>query len=304
LTDGWREGFEKRFHRERAIKANFQQPDFFTVCVEMVHGFVGDFCAGPHHDDYAFGVGSANIFEQLVAAPDDLGEFIHHGLHFGGGGVVVGVGGLANLEEDIGILGGAAQHGMIGGERALAMLDDAVHVDQGAHVVFIQHFNLIDFVRGAETVEEVQEGNSGFERGGMGDQGKIHGFLNGIRAEHSPSGGAAEHDVGVVAEDGEGVRCDGARGHVEGRRSKFAGDLVHVGDHQEQSLGSGEGSGKRSGLQGSVNGSSGAAFALHFDDVRHAAEGVRNAFGRPLVRPLAHRRRWRDGIDGDHFADS
>src|SRR5271165_2201892 len=45
-----------------------------------------------------------------------------------------------------------------------------------------------------------------------------------------------------------------------------------------------------------------AALALHFDDVGHAAPGVRHGFRRPLVRPLAHRRRRRDGVNGDHLA--
>ena len=163
---------------------------------------------------------------------------------------------------------------MIRRERALAMLDDAVHVDQGAHVVFVEHFDLVDFVRGAESVEEMQEGDSRFERGGVRDQRQVHGFLNRVGAEHRPAGGAAEHHVGVVAENRERVRGDGARGDVEGRRRQFAGDLVHVGDHQQQSLGGGEGRGERSGLQRAVDRSGGSAFALHFDDVGHAAPGL------------------------------
>ena len=57
------------------------------------------------------------------------------------------------------------------------------------------------------------------------------------------------------------------------------------------------------GLQRAVQRSGGAAFALHFDDRRHGAPDVGLAFGGPLVRPLAHVGRGRDGINGDDFVD-
>jgi hypothetical protein len=62
-------------------------------------------------------------------------------------------------------------------------------------------FNLLHFVGGAEAVEEVQEGDARLQGGGLGDQGEVHDFLDVVGAEHGPAGGAAGHDVGVVAED-------------------------------------------------------------------------------------------------------
>ena len=302
LLHGCGEGRKERLHAEGAIEADFEQADFFSAGVQIFDGFVRGFGAGAHHDDHALGIGSADVIEQVILASDDFGELVHGRLHFGGSGVVVGVGRFANLEEDVGILRRAAQHRMIGGERALAMLDDAVHVDQGANVVFVQHLDLVHFVRGAESVEEMQEGNAGFERRGVRDQGEVHGLLHGVGAEHGPSGGAAEHDVGVIAENRERVRGERAGRDVERGRRQLAGNLVHVGDHEEQSLGRGKGRGERSGLECAVNSARGSALTLHFDHMRHAAPGVRNAFGRPLVRPLAHRRRRGDGVNGDNLA--
>ncbi len=302
LSNAGGEGFHERLHAEGAIQANFQQSDFLAASGEIFDRFVRGFRAGAHHDDDALGIGSADVIEQVIGAADDLGELVHRRLHFGRCGVVVGIGAFANLEEDVGILRRAAQHRMIRRERALAVLDDAVHVEHGAHVVFIQHFDLVDFVRGAEAVEEMQEGNAGLERGGVRDQRQVHGFLHGVRAEHGPSRGAAEHHVGVVAKNRERVRGQSARGYVKHGRGQFAGNLVHVGDHQQQSLRRGKRGRERSGLQGAVHGSGGAAFTLHFDDVGHAAPGVGHALRRPLVRPLAHRRRRSDRVNGDHFA--
>jgi hypothetical protein len=43
------------------------------------------------------------------------------------------------------------------------------------------------------------------------------------------------------------------------------GDFVHVGDHRQEPLRCGESGGERTGLQSSVEGSGGAALALHLD---------------------------------------
>jgi len=55
---------------------------------------------------------------------------------------------------------------------------------------------------------------------------------------------------------------------MECRGRQFASDLVHVGDHEQQVLGCGEGSSQRSGLQRAVHCTSGAALAQHFDYLR------------------------------------
>ncbi len=193
---------------------------------------------------------------------------------------------------------------MVGRKRALPVLDDAVHIDEGAHVVFGEHFDLVDFMRSAEAVEEMQEGNAGLERGRMSDERQVHGLLHGVRREHGEPRGPAEHHVGVVAENREGVGGHRARADVKCRGRKFARDLVHVRDHQQQALRRGEGRGQGPGLERAVNRSGSAAFALHFDHVGHGAPDVGHGFRRPLVRPLAHVRRRRDGINGDDLIEA
>ncbi len=69
-----------------------------------------------------------------------------------------------------------------------------------------------------------------------------------------------------------------ARGDVKCRRRKFTCDLIHVGDHQQQALRRSEGGGQGSGLERTMNGSSSAAFALHFDDMGHRAPDVGDTF--------------------------
>ena len=69
---------------------------------------------------------------------------------------------FARLEEDVGILRGAAQNRMIGRKRPLTMLNDSIHINERAHIVFIKHLDLVHFMRGAEAVEEMQERDARF----------------------------------------------------------------------------------------------------------------------------------------------
>ncbi len=61
---------------------------------------------------------------------------------------------------------------------------------------------------------------------------------------------------------------------------------------------------KRAGLQRAMDGPGSAAFALHLRHLRHRAPDISDALRSPLIGPLAHVRRGRDGINGDHFVDT
>jgi hypothetical protein len=93
-----------------------------------------------------------------------------------------------------------------------------------------------------------------------------------------------------------------AGGDVEDRGGEFAGDLVHVRDHQQQALRRREGRGQRTGLEGAVNRAGRAAFRLHLDHRRDRSPEVLGARRGPGIGPFAHRRRRGDGVDGDDFA--
>ena len=51
----------------------------------------------------------------------------------------------------------------------------------------VELLDLAHLVRGAEAVEEVEERNARFERGRLGDQGEVHGFLHGVGGQHARS---------------------------------------------------------------------------------------------------------------------
>ena len=298
-----RKSLDKMLRGERPVQPDLQDADLLAAAGQVLDGLVRGVRAGAHQDQHALGVGSAEVIEEPVLTAHDSRELVHHVLHDGGAGQVVGIDGLARLEVDIGVLGGAANEGMLGRERTGAVCAHQLVVD---HRLQVFHRELLDFgdlVRGAEAVEEVNERDARFERGGLRDQRAVHRFLNRVRGEHRKAGLADGHDVLLVAEDRQRVCGDGAGGDVDHGRSELARDLIHVRNHEQQTLRRREGGGERAGLQRAVQRARRAALALHLDDARDGAPDVRFAFTGPLVGPLAHGRGRRDRVDRDDLVD-
>ena len=82
----------------------------------------------------------------------------------------------------------------------------------------------------------------------MGDQGKVHHLLHRIGKEHGPAGAARRHDIAVVTKDGKPLGSQGTRRNVKDGAGQLAGNLVHVGDHEQQALTGRKGGGQRAGL--------------------------------------------------------
>ena len=192
---------------------------------------------------------------------------------------------------------------MLRRQRPGAVGAHEVVVDHGAQVTGGQRLHLGHLVRGPEAVEEVQEGHARLERGRVGDQGEVHRLLHRAGRQHREAGGARGHHVAVVAEDGERLRGERAGGHVEDRRRQLAGDLVHVGDHQQEPLRRGEGRRQRSRRERPVQRARGPALALQLRHGRHRAPEIGATLGRPLVGPFPHGRGRRDRVDGDDVAE-
>ena len=179
-----------------------------------------------------------------------------------------------------------------------------VHVHHLGHLGEFEHLDLLDLVGGTESVEEMQEGHAGLNGRQVSHQGHVMGFLDGASGQHGESGLAAGHHVLVVAEDGQGVCGDGAGGHMEDSRQQLAGDLVHVGDHEQQALRGCIRAGERPGGQATVHGAGGSGLGLQFTDLHALAEDVLHALRGPFVDHLAHVGRGSDGIDGRAFGQS
>ena len=96
----------------------------------------------------------------------------------------------------------------------------------------------------------------------------------------------------------------GAGGNMEDRRRQFTGDLVHVGDHQQQALRCRKGRRQRTGLQCAMDSAGGPPFGLQFDDAGNASPDIRLALRRPFVGQLPHAGGRGDRVNGDHFRNA
>ena len=246
----------------------------------------------------------AAVAEQTVRAAGERGHAIHRALHDVGHAGVVRVRRLARLEERVGVVGRAADDRPLRRQGARPVRAHQVVVDRGPDLLVRNERDRVLLVRRAEAVEEEEHRHARFERGHLRDQRQIVRFLHGRRGQHREADHARAHHVRVIAEDRQRLRRERSRRDVKDAGRQLARDLVHVGQHQQQSLRRRERRREGAALQRAVHGAGGAAFRLHLLDDRNLSPDVLEAPGRPGVGQLRHRRRGRDREDGEDLVDA
>jgi len=170
-----------------------------------------------------------------------------------------------------------------------------------AHHIEGNFLNFLKLVACPEPVKKVKERNPGAKGGGMGDYRQIHHFLHAVGSKHRPAGLPAGHHVLVVAENIKGAGGQGPRGYMEHRRSKFPGNLVHIGNHQEQALRGGK-SGTHSACdKRPVNRARGPRFRLHLDHLGNSPPNIFSTLGGKLIRHFPHRAGRGNRVYRDYF---
>ena len=94
----------------------------------------------------------------------------------------------------------------------------------------------------------------------------------------------------MISENIERVRSYAARGNVNYAGKKFACDLIHIGDHQQQALRGSISGGQSSRLERAMNCAGGTAFRLHFNHLYWLTKEVFLSIGSPFIHILCHRR--------------
>ena len=227
---------EEMLQRERTIQVDRQQTDLFAFGVQVVDGFLDHVADRTHRDDDAVGVFGAVIVEQVILAAGHFADFCHIFLDDAGDGLIVEIGDFALLEVNVRILGGAANHRMVGVQRPATEGVQRILVDQAGQFVIFDHFNFLRFVRSTETVKEIEERHAAFDRRQMGHRSQVHDLLHAAFGQKGETGLAGRHDVLVIAENAQRIGGNRARADVEYARQQFAGHFVHIGDHQQQAL--------------------------------------------------------------------
>ena len=201
LLDRLRQRSNQMLRRERTVETDLDEADLLTLRGQVVDDLLGGVADRAHRDDDLLRVARAVVVEELVLLAGELVYLAHVLLDEGRHRVVVAVAGLARLEEDIRVLRRAAQHRMLRVQRPLAERLHSVHIEHACQLLVRPALDLLDLVRGAETVKEVQEGHSALDRGQMRDRAQVHDLLRVGGGEHRKTGLTAGHHVGVVAED-------------------------------------------------------------------------------------------------------
>ena len=95
----------------------------------------------------------------------------------------------------------------------------------------------------------MQERHAAFDGGQVRHRSEVHDFLHRTGGEEGEARLAGAHHVGVVAENGQSLGGEGTGRDVEHARKQLTGNLVHIGNHQQETLRGGVGGGEGTGLQ-------------------------------------------------------
>ena len=206
------------------------------------------------------------------------------------------------MKKDIGVLGGTAQLRVFRVHGPASEIFDGLPVHQGCHIVIVDELNFLNLHTGSEPIKKVHKGKARSNAGQMRHQGQIHHLLHGSGSQQGKSGLPHRIDVRVVTEYGKRMGCHGACRNVKHHGHQFSGNLVHVGDHQQQPLGGRKGGGKCPRGETPVNSAGSTGFRLHLRHIQHLAEDILASVGCPLITIFAHGAGRRNGIDGRHIA--
>lgn len=217
------------FSREGAEQAHFQHPDFLAARQQFVNHLFAGADSRAHQNGDPFGLRMAVIFERLILTAGYGSEIIHRLFDMIVYRVIPRVGRLAGLEVSVRIRRSAADHRVLRVERPGAVRVNFSLRHQAANRVICQRDDFVDFMRGAETIKEVNKGNPAFQGRDLRDQCEILRFLYARGAQHGATGLADRHDVRMIAKNGQRVGCHGTGGDMQYKGVNCPASLYSVG---------------------------------------------------------------------------
>ena len=122
----------------------------------------------------------------------------------------------------------------------------------------------------------------------MGHRRQVHDLLGVGLGKHGETGLTAGHDVLVITEDVQGMGGQGPSGDVKDAGEQFACNFIHIGNHEQQALGSGIGGGEGAGGEGAVHRTGCTGLRLHFNHLDRIAKDILLTLGGPLVHVVGH----------------
>ena len=296
-----RDNLQQLFCYEGTEQMYLNQTNLFALCCQVVDCFFDCFTSGAHSDDDSVSISCTIVVEQSVISACDSADFAHVFFYYCGQSIVEFVCCFTALEVDIGVLSCTSDNGMFGVQRISLECVYCIHINDLCQFIIVDAFNLLDFVRCTETIEEVQERYTTFDCGQVCNASQIHNFLYGVGNQHSETCLTTSHNVGVITEDGQCMCSQSTCCYVEYAGQQFAGNFVHIGDHQQQTLRCCVCGCQRTGCQRAVYCTGSTCFRLHFYYFNCLTKKVLFTIRCPVVCFFSHGRGRCDGEDTGNF---
>ena len=284
-----RNSLDQMFRGERSVQTYLYNTDLAPLRVQIVDGLLDGVVDRAHCHNHMLCVRCSVIIEQLIVCADLCVNLVHISLNNIRKSVIELIAGLACGKEDIRVLRGSLFLRMLRIQRVCPECLQGIHIQHVTEILVIPGLDLLQLMRGTESVEEVDKRNLACQGRSMSNRGQVHHFLNGGLAQHGSAGLAACVYVRVITEDVQCVGSNAAGRDIEYCGQLLAGDFINVRDHQKKTLGSCVGSGQGAGCQRAVYSTCGTSLRLHFRNLNLLAEQVLSALGGPLVCVLRHR---------------
>ena len=163
---------------EWAVESDEDGTNLTTVLVEIVDSFFNGDAARTHQDNDFSSVSGAVVFEDFVLTTGDLLANLKCLDELVLDLTVNVVLGFLSLEPDGGTHAGAHAFWMLWVESAQTELLDFLVWDEWLDLFIVNHFDLLNSVRGSETVEGVDNWVGTLDCSQVGDNGEVHGLLH------------------------------------------------------------------------------------------------------------------------------
>ena len=225
------------------------QAILLAIGISIINGFTCSLSTRAHHDDYLLGILGAIVTEEFILATGTLRNGSHILLHDSGNSIVIAVAALAMREESLGILGHTLCLRTLRSESTCTEFAHGLHIYEVTYIILLDEFHLLILMRGAESVEEIDEGNACLDSRQMSHGAQVHNLLHRTLGQHSKTSLSTSHHIAVVTKDTQRMSGNGTCRHMEHAGKQLASNLVHVGDHQQQTLTGSEGGSQGTCLQ-------------------------------------------------------
>ena len=164
---------------ERSVKSYLDNADLLTLLSKVIDGLLDGIVYGTHRNDDVISICCTVVVEELVICTDLRIHLIHVLLNDCRKCIVVRVGSLTSLEEDIRVLSRSSLNRVVRVKSLRSELVYILPVNHISEILVIPLLDLLDLVRGTETIKEVNERNVALQSCKVSYRSKVHNFLYG-----------------------------------------------------------------------------------------------------------------------------